>query len=185
MRFNDHGRLTGKHAFLSASSYHWINYDNDKLIARLKSSQAAKRGSEEHAFAAEAIRLGHRLAGNKTITKYVNDAIGYKMKPEQVLYVSDNCFGTADAIVFRDGKLRVHDLKTGDTPASEHQLEVYAAMFCLEYNFKPFEIEMELRIYQGNERLAWMADPEIILHIMDKIKAFDRIIDKKLQEELA
>ena len=109
---------------------------------------------------------------------YVNDAIGFKMKPEQVLYYSDNCFGTADAIMFRNNLLRIHDLKTGVTRAHMEQLEIYAALFCLEYNKKPSDIDMELRIYQNNEIIVHNPTVEDILPIMDKIITFDKLIDR-------
>lgn len=177
MIFNPHLNLVGQHAFLSASKYHWINYDDDKLDSVFIAALAAKRGTELHEFAAEAIRLGIKLPrSNKTINLYVNDAIGYRMTPEQVLYFSDNCFGTPDTIAFRRNKLRIHDLKTGITVTSEHQLEVYAAMFCLEYRVKPVEIEIELRIYQNDEVRIYEADPNVITHIMDKIVTFDKRI---------
>ena len=32
MDFNKHYSLEGKHAFLGASKYHWVNYDNDKIV---------------------------------------------------------------------------------------------------------------------------------------------------------
>jgi hypothetical protein len=107
---------------------------------------------------------------------YVNDAIGYRMTPEQTLYYSDNCFGTADCISFRKNTLRVHDLKTGALPAGITQLEVYAAIFCLEYKFKPFEIKTELRIYQSNEVRIYEGDPDRLTHIMDRIITLDRRI---------
>lgn len=109
---------------------------------------------------------------------YVNDAIGYKMTPEQVLYYSENCFGTADAISFRNGLLRIHDLKTGEIPAHMEQLEIYAALFCLEYNVKPGDIEMELRLYQSDEILYHNPTAMDILPIMDKIITFDKVINK-------
>lgn len=109
---------------------------------------------------------------------YVNDAIGFKMKPEQVLYYSDNCFGTADAIIFRNNLLRIHDLKTGVTKAHMEQLEIYAALFCLEYKIKPGDIEMELRIYQNDEVLYHNPTAEDILPIMDKIVHWDDILSK-------
>jgi hypothetical protein len=107
---------------------------------------------------------------------YVNDALGFRMQSEQILYYSPNCFGTADSISFRANLLRIHDLKTGVTPASEHQLEVYAALFCLEYQFKPFDINMQLRIYQNDEVRETVPDPDVIAHIMDKIITFDKRI---------
>lgn len=178
MLFNAHSRLTGQHAFLSASSYHWTNYTEDKLDAVYLASMAAKRGNELHAFAHNAIRLGIRLPRtSKTLNMYVNDAVGYRMTPEQILYYSDNCFGTADTISFRDKLLRVHDLKTGASPTSERQLEVYVALFCLEYRTKPFEIDIEMRIYQNDEVRVYEGDKDIILHIMDRIITFDKRIE--------
>ena len=114
---------------------------------------------------------------------HVNDAIGYRMTPEQVLYYSENCFGTADAIKFSKDFLRIHDLKTGDIPAHMQQLEIYTALFCLEYGIKPGDIGIELRIYQNNEILKEVPTPEIILPIMDKIKSFDKIIVSVKKEE--
>ena len=108
---------------------------------------------------------------------YVNDAIGYKMTPEQILYYSDNCFGTADSICFRNNLLRIHDLKTGVIPAHMEQLEIYAALFCLEYKIKPGEINMELRIYQDNEILVHNPTAEDILTIMDKIVHLNKLLE--------
>ena len=186
MIFNKHSNLAGQHAFLSASKYHWINYDDEKLDRTFASAMAAQRGTELHAFAHDAIRLGIKMPRSRqTINLYINDAIGYRMTPELVLYYSDNCFGTADAISFRRGQLRIHDLKTGVTATSEHQLEVYAALFCLEYRMKPIEIETELRIYQNDDVQIFEADPDVIFHIMDKIITFDkRISALRMEAEL-
>jgi hypothetical protein len=176
--FNTHSRLKGQHAFLSASKYHWIGYSEDKLEQAFMASLAAQRGNELHGFAHDAIRFGIRLPRNsKTLNMYVNDAIGYRMTPEQILYYSENAFGTADAVSFRRDLLRIHDLKTGSTPASEHQLEVYAALFCLEYGFKPNEFETELRIYQNDAIRIYEANPDDIFHIMDRIVTFDKRIE--------
>lgn len=144
---------------------------------------AARRGTELHDFAHEAIRLGVKLPKSQhTLNMYVNDAIGYKMEVELALYYSDNCFGHADTLCFRKGVLRVHDLKTGINPASHHQLEVYAALFCLEYIISPFEIDVELRIYQNDEVHSYSPFPETIVHLMDKIILFDQQINQ-LKEE--
>lgn len=179
MNFNKHFSLEGKHAFLGASKYHWINYDTDKLIDSYSKYQATLNGTILHDFACQCITLGQKLPkSQKTLNMYVNDAIGFKMKPEQVLYYSDNCFGTADAIIFRNNLLRIHDLKTGVTRAHMEQLEIYAALFCLEYNKKPSDIDMELRIYQNNEIIVHNPTVEDILPIMDKIITFDKLIDK-------
>jgi hypothetical protein len=178
MIFNAHSDLLGKHAFLSPSNYHWLNYSDVKLEARFIAAMAARRGSDLHNLAHEAIRLGVKLSKtNQALSTYVNDAIGYKMSCEQPLYFSDNCFGTADTICFRRNKLRVHDLKTGITPTSEHQLEVYAALFCLEYSIDPLEIEIELRIYQRDSIKVFEPFGETIQEIMDKIVEFDQQIE--------
>lgn len=178
MLFNRHSQLEGRHAFLSASNNSWTNYDDDKLDRTYVRHLAAKRGTELHEFAYNAIRLGEKLPRSKrTLNMYVNDAIGFRMTPEQPLYYSDNCFGTADTIAFRKGILRIHDLKTGVTQTSLRQLEVYAALFCLEYMMKPFDIETELRIYQNDEILVAIADPDSTMHIMEKIKLFDKRIE--------
>ena len=183
MNFNEHSNLVGRHAFLSASKYYWINYDEDKLDRVFHAAVAAQRGTDLHAFAHEAIRLGIKLpASKKTLNAYVNDAIGHRLTPEQILYYSDNCYGTADAIGFRNNKLRVHDLKTGMNEAPIHQLEVYAALFCLEYRFKPFEIDIELRIYQNDEIVVSHPDPDVLMHIMDKIITFDRRLNELKME---
>ena len=106
------------------------------------------------------------------------------MQPEQVLFYSYNCFGTADAIAFRKNFLRIHDLKTGVIPASLHQLEIYAALFCLEYEIKPGELDgIELRIYQNDDILIGNPEADIILPIMDKIVTFDRILDEIKEAE--
>jgi hypothetical protein len=185
MLFNTHSNLKGTHAFLSASNYHWINYDEDKLDRVFLASMAARRGTELHALAHDLIRLGVKLpTSKKTLNLYVNDAIGYRMVPEQVLFYSPNCYGTADTIIFRRNVLRIHDLKTGVTDASVHQLEVYAALFCLEYRFLPVQIQTELRIYQADEVRVYDADPDVITHIMDRIKVFDKRIEAIRSEAL-
>lgn len=179
MLFNPHTNLIGQHAFLSASKYSWVNYDEEKLDRVYIAALAARRGTELHAFAHEAIRLGIKLPQNRqTLSLYVNDCLGFRMTSEQILYYSDSCFGTCDAISFRRNKLKIFDLKTGVSPTSEHQLEIYSALFCLEYRVKPFEIETELRIYQTDEVRIYEADPDVITHIMDKIISFD----KRIQE---
>lgn len=186
MLFNKHYDLSGQHAFLSPSKYHWINYDDEKLDRVFTSRMASKRGTDLHDFALSAIRLGVKLPKSaKTLHLYVNDAIGYRMTPEQVLHYSDNAFGTADTIAFRRNKLRIHDLKTGLHPCSVHQLEVYAALFCLEYRHRPAELTTELRIYQNDEVKIFDADPDVIAHIMDKIVTFDKRITALKLEAMA
>ena len=178
MKFNRHWELEGKHAFLSASKYHWINYDTDRLISAYNNFKAKERGTRLHEFACEAIKLGVRLSnGKRTLNRYVNDAIGFGMTPELILYYSDNCFGTADAISFDGETLRIHDLKTGQVPASFRQLEIYTALFCLEYDVNPSEIDIYLRIYQSDEVLEETPELDDILAIMETIIEFDRVLD--------
>ena len=106
---------------------------------------------------------------------YVNDAIGFRMIPEQILYYSDVCFGTADAISFRQNFLRIHDYKSGTTPAKMEQLLCYAALFCLEYKTKPSSLDgCELRIYQNDEILYHEPTVDQIVPIMDKIISSDK-----------
>lgn len=185
MRFNEHSNLPGDHAFLSPSQYHWINYSPEKLATRYLTNQASLQGTYLHWYAAQAIELREfQINEETTLGMYINDCIRDEMTPELVLYYSENCFGTADAIRFRDNLLKIYDLKTGVTRASEHQLEAYAAIFCLEYEVDPYSIEMDLRIYQADEVRSYEADPKYIALIMDKIVQFDRIInDLRMEEE--
>lgn len=185
MKFNDHSLIEGKHSFLSPSSYHWLNYDIDKLTERYATQMAAAKGSALHEFARSAIELGVRLPSNgQTLNSYINDAIGFRMTPEQPLMYSFNCFGTADAISFRKPRnrkkhlLRIHDLKTGVSKTSELQLYIYCAIFCLEYGFKPFDIDMECRIYQNDEVRIYEPTPDEIAHVMSTIVAFDKKIEE-------
>lgn len=183
MNFNDHSRYEGCHSFLSASNHSWVNYDEEKLVRVYSNKLAAAKGTELHDFARKAIELGIKLPNNgQTLSMYINDAIGYKMTPEQILFYSPNAFGTADAISFKKNKLRIHDLKTGVSDVSMVQLEIYAAFFCLEYDVNPKDIEMELRIYQSGQVMVNEPNPDNIYHLMDKIVTFDRCISE-LREE--
>lgn len=179
-RFNRHDELEGRHSFLSPSKYHWINYDDEKILAAYDKHMTAVLGTRLHAWAAETIKLGLKQPDNsKTINMYVNDCIGYRLRVEVPLAYSPNAFGTADAIGFdEDVKLlRIFDLKNGDTRSSERQLECYAALFCLEYRKRPMEIGYDLRIYQNDEVLEFDTDPEDIAYIMDRYIVSDRLIE--------
>lgn len=183
MIFNNHSRLAGAHAFLSASNYHWIRYDEDKLDRVFMKAQEAARGTELHDLAQKLITASVKLPKTgATLNRYVNDAIGFRMRPEQVLYYSPNCYGTADTISFRTNKLRISDLKTGKTSSSMDQLLVYTALFCLEYRHSPFDIETELRIYQNDDVRLLVPDPVDISTIMEKIKHFDKRLNALLEE---
>ncbi len=184
MNFKNHSELAGQHAFLGASKYHWINYDEEKLTDSYLKFLAVQRGTELHVFAYDCIRLGIKLPKiKKALNSYVNDAIGFRMTPEQTLYYSDNSFGTADTICFRDNVLRIHDLKTGISPTSMNQLLVYSALFCLEYTIKPSDINIELRIYQSDSIEVHIPEPDEISRIMDKIILFDKRIEKIKSED--
>jgi len=180
MNWNQHYVKTD-HAFLSASKYHWIRYNDDQLKNSWRSFRAAQEGTELHAYAKMAIEHGiwQRDSGD-TLSQYINDAIGYKMSPEILLYYSDNCFGTADAISWDDEKkiLRIHDLKTGKIKAHMEQLLIYAALFCLEYKIKPAEITIELRIYQNDDVVPYSPSADEIAHIMSRIVSADKIVNK-------
>ena len=177
MNFNKHWELEGKHAFLSASKYHWLNYDIDRLISVYENNQAKMRGTLLHQFACDAINYGIPLAEDgTTLSAYVNDCIQDGMSPEVILYYSNNCFGTADAVSFDGKELRIYDLKTGKTQASMKQLLIYASLFCLEYQVNPNDILTHLRIYQNNEVLINDPEPNELWEVMDRIIAFDDVL---------
>lgn len=186
MNWNNHSNLSGQHAFLGASKYHWINYNDEKMIEAYRNYKAAERGTELHEFAAQCIRLRQKLKGTANLANYVNDAIGFGMTPEVVLYFSEYCFGTADAIKFdeKKGFLRIHDLKTGTIPAHIEQLEVYAALFCLEYHVKPGDIQTELRIYQNDDIMIFEPSVENIAPIMDKAITATKILRSLNEKEI-
>lgn len=204
MIFNTHSNLEGQHAFLGASKYHWLNYNEDLLKLRFLQQNATLVGSALHNLAHECIENKIKLSKSMdrhmvmlelakygllnsainvddilaTLVPFVNDAIGFRMNSEQVLYYSENCFGTADAISFNFNTLRIHDYKSGTIKAHMEQLMIYAALFCLEYNIKPETIDkIELRIYQSSEVLFHNPAPEEISAIMDKIIESDKIIE--------
>ena len=185
MKWNKHSNLEGTHSFLSASKSSWLRYTDKVLIERWHSSQAAQEGTELHAIAAKLIEKRIKLPDNgQNLSNYVNDAIGFKMDPEVVLFYSDVAYGTADAISFKRNKLRIHDLKTGISPVHMDQLKIYAAYFCLEYEVKPRDISMELRIYQNDQMETCKAEPAEIEDIINKIVHFDKILKKeKMKEE--
>ena len=152
MNFVKHTNLEGLHAPFSPSKSSWLRYDEEKAISTYTNMRAKEMGTRLHAWAKETIDLGIKQPrSKKTIYMYINDAIGFKMSTEVVLYYSDYFFGTADSICFRNNFLRIHDLKTGKHEASMEQLLIYAALFCLEYRVKPTELSgCELRLYQSD-----------------------------------
>lgn len=179
MFFNKHTNLEGLHAPFGASKSSWLRYSDDKIVEVYNNLQAAEMGTRLHEWAKQTIDLGIKQSrSKKTIYSYVNDAIGFNMSTEVVLFYSERFFGTADAISFRNNFLRIHDLKTGRRPVHMEQLEIYAALFCLEYKVKPGDIRMELRIYQNDEILVHEPTAEDILPIMDKIVHVNKMLEK-------
>ena len=208
MNFNTHSELEGKHAPLSPSKISWGNYDEPTLVQRYISSFAPEVGTILHDFARKLIDNRMKLTEQDkkmmifqlldkgipgfvvndldsstiftTVKTYVNDAIGFRMSPEILLKYSDYCFGTTDAISFNDKQkfLRIHDLKTGGTPTHMEQLERYAALFCLEYNFQPSDIQTELRIYQSQDIVISTPDPKVIFDTMNLIITDSAILEK-------
>ena len=185
MNFAKHLNLEGLHAPFSPSQSAWLRYDDDKAVEVYLNKKASALGTRLHAWAKETIDLGIKQPrSNKTLYAYVNDAIGYKMSTEVVLYYSDRFFGTADAISFKNGFLRIHDLKTGKTPAHIEQLLVYAALFCLEYRVKPTELSgCELRLYQNDDIQIFNPLPDDIQPVIDRIVELDRLLSS-IDEEV-
>ena len=185
MNFLKHLPLEGKHAPFSASSSAWLRYDDEKIADVYRNLKAKELGTKLHAWAKETIDLQLKQPrSKKTICSYVNDAIGFRMDTEVVLYYSDRFFGTADAISFRDNTLRIHDLKTGKGPVHIEQLKVYAALFCLEYKVRPEDIDIHLRIYQNDEVQCSDPEPGEIRFFMDRIVYLDKMLEK-LDKEAA
>ena len=188
MNFVKHLKLEGMHAPFSPSQSSWLRYDDAKALEVYRNKQAARIGSQLHDWAKTTIDLGIKQPkSKKTLYAYVNDAIGFKMDTEVVLFYSERFFGTADAICFRNDYLRIHDLKTGSSGKIEdhmEQLEIYAALFCLEYKYKPSEIGMELRVYKNDEVLVHNPEPEDILAVMEKIVHLNKLLEHYEMEEV-
>jgi hypothetical protein len=194
MVFHQHYNLEGLHAPFSASQSSWLRYDDDKAKEVYERKKSAERGSRLHAWAKETIDLGIKQPkSNKTLYAYVNDAIGFKMSTEVVLFYTDRFFGTADAISFRHDRksgrwvLRIHDLKTGvvgDPDKHFEQLKVYAALFCLEYKQRPDDIDIHLGVYKKDEVAFCEPDPDEIVYIMNRIIHLDKLLLKFENEEV-
>lgn len=182
--FNNHYRLEGLHAPFSPSQPSWLRYDDDDAIQAYINKQAAALGTKLHKWAQDTINLGIKQPrSKKTIYAYVNDAIGFKMDTEVVLYYSDRFYGTADTICFRNNFLRVHDLKTGKNPAKMEQVLVYVALFCLEYRIRPSELAgIECRLYQNDDVEIVNPTAEDIVPIMDHIVHLDKLLQKVDEE---
>lgn len=194
----DHEKLRDKHAFLSASGYHWINWSEDICNKRFESNFSTDTGTILHKLASDLIKMKTKITmDDKNLIDYtlringiprsvynteeillnlipfVNDCIGYRMSSEIILYYSPYCFGTTDAIGYSDIEkvLRVSDYKSGNTPAHMEQLKIYAALFCLEYKKDPAKLKgIELRIYQNGEIATELPTAEEIQKYMNVIK---------------
>lgn len=210
MQWNDHHQLEGKHAFLGASNYHWINWNDETFENRYYGQFSTQIGTAIHALAHDCIVSRIKLTKHDThlidITLYhayipkdaydpnlilnnlipfINDAIGFHMSSEILLYYNAYCFGTSDAISFdeKNKMLRIHDLKTGTTPTHMEQLLIYAALFCLEYHKNPHQFKTELRIYQNFDVLITNPEPEEIEQYMDLIQNRSKLIMSYLERE--
>ena len=183
MQWRKHSELEDKHAFLGASKYAWLNYDDNRTIEVYKNHLAKEKGTKLHALAAELIKNEIMLLQNKdTLNIYVNDCIANHMEPEVTLYYSEKCFGTADAICFENNKLKIFDLKTGKGKTKFDQLEIYAALCCLEYELYPERIQIELRIYQNNTFRIEEPTAERINYIIEHIVHTDKILNNYWEE---
>lgn len=204
MRWNDHSELRGTHAIFSPSKPGWENYSEETMYDRYFGGYAKEIGTVLHTEAEDRIREGLRInAGEKNSLKlalyraidipndvvdaldfepifqnvksYVNDCIGFRMDPEIILYNNKMCYGCVDAISFDKNFLRIHDLKTGSTPAHIEQLFKYAALFCLEYKVDPKDIQAELRIYQLNEVSIYNPTPDEIWSFCDCVLLTNKV----------
>lgn len=209
MNLKKHLDVEGRHAIMSPSKYHWIFDGPEDFERRVATTYYAELGTLLHNEARKRIQYKYKLSKSDkrsvlvnlldggiperifdnvdfnaiydNLSSYVNDAINYRMEPEVVLYFSENCFGTADAIYYDEQNrfLRIHDLKTGTSAVAKmEQLYVYAALFFLEYSYvKLGETQIELRIYQNNEIKVDTPNSEVIVPIMEKIRAFNKIVN--------
>ena len=203
MIWKDYSYLKGTHAFCGGSKYSWRNYDIEKLLQAKANSYAVTIGTLLHEYACDNIRCHYRVQkGDKrgvhrfltvenkipdtavdidrlfpNLMNYINDAIGFRMDPEVILYYSPDFHGTADAISWKDDILRISDLKTGVTPPAFEQLENYAAFFCLDYRIKPSDIKkIEFRIYFNGDILYAEPDPTLLTPIIDQIIEFNKAL---------
>lgn len=211
MQWNNHKELEGKHAFMGASNYHWTNYDDRTFEARYYSQFSQTIGTVVHKIAHDCIVSRTKLNKHdihlieltlwqafipkdaydpgiilENLMAFVNDAIGFHMSSEILLFYNMFCFGTTDAIGYyeRERVLRIHDLKNGSTPADMRQLYIYAALFCLEYKVDPKKLNLiECRLYQNMEVLIDQPSGDTIREYMDKIENRSDLIKTFLERE--
>lgn len=210
MKWREHSNLKGSHALCGASDWHWLNYaEPEKFIQRYKSNLASRVGTVLHDAAKTLIDGRIKITEDdwnliryiletkglprnidclpllQNLIPYVNDAISYRMDTEVELYFSEHFYGTTDCIGYDEKNkfLRIHDLKTGASPAHMEQLLIYMAFFCLEYKIKPIDISAELRIYQNGEVLCFTPSLEDIVPVIDQIVSGNKLITQLKAEE--
>lgn len=226
MNYPEFSNLEGKHAFLAPSKHGWENKNIDELIGTYSRTWAQAIGTAVHDISRRHIKRHQKISNTdkkeiklqtieyydipeyavnrgvdfdmifETAKIYVNDAIGYRLIPEQLLvYDKDIAFGTADTIspldsVFDRRFLRIHDLKTGVKEVDMSQLEKYAALFCLQFEteFKRrqmtvADLEMELVIYQMGEKIIHNPTVEDIAPLMDIYRMDVKALTKLKAEE--
>lgn len=211
IQWNDHSQLNGKHALMGGSNYHWLNWTNENFERRYYSSFATNMGNELHLLAHDCIRSKTKLnKGDRHIIDltlyragipasafdteaillnlmpFVNDAIGFHLESEVILYYSRFCFGTTDAIGIdeRNKILRIHDYKSGVTVAHMEQLLIYAALFYLEYHKNPANYTTVLRIYQNMEIVETIPEPSEIEAVMNLIILRNQEITKFIERDI-
>jgi hypothetical protein len=214
VNFRRHSELEGRHAILSPSSWRWINDDIESLTKRICSQYLSTIGTILHDVARKHIKHRIKLnkydkknvmlelveqgippmvidtinfdVMYENFMKYVNDSIAFKMTPEVVLRVSNYLYGTTDAIKYDEEIrfLRIHDYKSGTTPAHIEQVIIYAAYFCLEYGIKPSSLSgCELRIYQAPEPIIYEPTAEELVHTIETVIMCDNFMSKMWEEE--
>lgn len=205
MQWHDHSEIEGLHAFLSPSKKTWISYDFEKLEAAYANSWATTIGTVLHAFAERRILRKKRITNKskesiedfmyengipeklidieqyfENLAAFVNDAIGFRMRPEQGLKISDDCFGHADAISYDERKkiLRISDYKSGKTEPSMDQLLIYAALFFVEYSkelgIRLSDLKVELRIYYQGQIIYYEPEEDVMAHMVDVVLCKNR-----------
>lgn len=183
MSLEDISNYKGTHAFLSPSQPAWLRYTEGHLLDMYRQESAKEMGTRLHAWAEETIKLGltQSTRSNKILSCYVNDAIGFRMEPEKLLFHTKYCYGTADSIIFEPRKriLRVHDLKTGVTKPHDDQLKVYCALWCLSNGMEPEQITFICRFYQRPEVVEFRPDPSEIRGIMNIILQWESILERE------
>jgi len=175
------------HAIFSPSQPSWLNYSDEQTIERYCNAQAKEMGTRLHSWAAETIALNIRQSrSHKTLNMFINDAIGFRMIPENDIthptrfVYSEFFFGTCDAYSYNNGVLRIHDLKTGKGPVHPEQLEIYAALFYLQEKLDPYKAQTILRIYQNDDVVEWEPEADRIKGIMDLIVKRDKLLREYL-----